>query len=263
MQRDETKLAGMGRRPGDDDAARLEERTEQVVARTGAKLDARGRGSIVDLDQCIDRDRPAIDHDERIEIDGHDVGPVMREPGEADERRRDRRAVDRGLAAEGPEQLLRGEIVEEIAGVEVGEGDEAEGHVAQSFGEHSPDAEHDARTELRIAHQSRDELTRAAHHRRDQQLDRAVVRAGGGEKLDRGGANRGRVAQSEPDEAPLRLVRDGAAAQFDDHRVPDRVGTGDRPVGFGRHSFVENGNAVTREEVLRRGFREGRHGGRG
>ena len=46
------------------------------------------------------------------------------------------------------------------------------------FGEHAADAEHHARTELRVAHDAGDELARAAHHRRDEELDVAVVGSG-------------------------------------------------------------------------------------
>ena len=66
-----------------------------------------------------------------------------------------RGAVDRGLAAERAEQLLGREVVEQLVGVELGERDEPERDVAERLGEHSADAEHHARPELRVAHERR------------------------------------------------------------------------------------------------------------
>ena len=170
MQRDETELARVGRRAGDDDAPRFEERAESRVARTDSavELAVRGCRRRIELDERVDRDRFAVDHDQRVDVDRHDVGAVGCKLREPDQRRRHGRAVDGGFAAEGPEQLLGRQIVEQIARVEIGERGEAEGDVTHGFREHSPDAEHHARAELRIAHEPGDELARAACHRRDQ-----------------------------------------------------------------------------------------------
>ena len=263
VERDEAELARMGRRAGDDHAARLEEGAERRVARARAHLRGYRRRGGIELDQRVDRDGAAVDHDERVEIDRHDVGPVAGEAGETDERRRDRRAVDSRLAAERPEQLLRREIVEKIFGVQLRKRHEPESGVTQRLGQHSPDPQHHTRTELAIADESRDQLARAAHHGRDQQLDRAVLRTRRREELARCSVDCGRVAQPEPDEAPLRLVRDGVATQLDDHRVTQPVRGRDGSDGVGGCSLVEHRYAVMREELLRRGFGEGRHRGRG
>ena len=270
MQRDEAELARMGRRARDDHAARFEERTEghsSVGRGRGSARNGVGKGMPAPARASSSTSASTATGLPSTTMSGlrstDDVGPVVGEPGEADQRRRDGRPIDGGLAAERPEQLLGREIVEKLVGVELGERDQPEGDVAEGFGEHSPDAEHDARTELRIAHEPRDELARAAHHRRHEELDRAVVGAGRGEELGRGRADRGRVGQSEPDEAALGLVGDGVAAQLDDHRVAELVCGRDGCVGVGRRPLVEHRHAVTREQLLRRGFREGRHGGRG
>ena len=171
--------------------------------------------------------------------------------------------VDRGLAAERPEQLLRREVGRELVGVELGARNEAERDIADRFGKDSPDAEHHARSELRIAHEPRDQLAIAAHHRRDEHLDRAVLRASRGEQFRGRVAHARGVAEVEPHEPAFGLVRDRVAAQLHDNGIAERVGGLGRGVGRRDGALVEHRHAVLREQRLRRGFGEGRHGGRG
>ncbi len=190
-------------------------------------------------------------------------GRRLREPGKPDQRRYDRGAIDRGLAPERSEKLLGVEVVEQIGGVDLVQRCEAEGDVAEGFGQHSPDAEHHTRPELRIADEPGDELAVAADHRCDQKLDRAVFRTGGGQEFDRREADRFAFRQLQPHESALGLVRDRLAAELQHDRVTERVGGGHRARRVGRGSFLEHRHAVAREELLRRSFGEGGHDGRG
>ncbi len=256
-------LPGCAERAGDDDAPRLEQRPERVVGRTRRRFGGGRSGSLVELDERVDRYGLAVDDDQRVEIDRLHVGTLPREAGQPEQGGRDRVAVDRGFSAERSEQVLGGEVVEQVSRIEVAQRDETERDVAERFGEHTTDPQHDARSELRIADEAGDELACAAYHRRDEQPDRAVVGAGRGEQFLGREAHRGRVGQSEADESPLGLVRDRVAAQLDHDRKADRAGRRDRVVDGGHGALVEHRHTEFGEEQLRRGFGEGRHRGRG
>ncbi len=216
-------------------------------------------GGVGELDEGVDRNRLAGDDDQRVDVDRRHVGALLGESRQTGEGGAERGAVDRGLAPERAEQLLRREVVDELFGVRIGERDDAERDVAERLGEHAADAEHHARAELRVAHEPRDELPRSPHHRRDEHRDLTVGRRGRGEQLGRGRSHRVGVAQAEPHQTPFGLVGDRLAAQLHDHRVPDRLGGRDRTVGVAGLPFVEDRHAVARDEPLRRGLRERAH----
>ena len=138
VQRDEPELARMARRPRDDHAPRLEQRREPLVQIPNPQLPSpaavapTGRRRF-EFDERVYCDGLAVDDDEGVDVDGGYVGAFGGEAGEAEEGRAQRGAVDRGLAAELAEQLLGGEIVDQLVGVELGEGDDAERDVAEAL----------------------------------------------------------------------------------------------------------------------------------
>ena len=69
------------------------------------------------------------------------------------------------------------EVVDELVGVESGERCEPERDITDDLGQHAAEAQHDRRTELRVAYDADDELTCAAHLLCHEQRDVAVVRA--------------------------------------------------------------------------------------
>ncbi len=263
MQGDEAELSGMGRRAHDDHATRLEQRAERFVGRAHRGFGSGCDGLALDLDERVDRDRPALDDDQGIEVDRPDVGALLGETREAAERRDDGVAIDGGLAAERTEEGLGGEIVDQLTGIEPVEWYQAERDVAERLGQHTAHAEHDTRTELRVAYEPRDQLARTVHHRCDEQTDRAVLGAGGGEQFGRRGADGGGVGETEAHESAFRLVCDRVAAELDHDGIADRRRGIDRRAGVLDRALVEHRDAVAGEEMFRRGFREGRHGGRG
>jgi hypothetical protein len=263
VQRDEPELARVRRRARDDHAARLEQRPEALLARCARRTDRGGPRRVGDLDERVDGYGPAVHDDEGVEVDRRDVGALLREAGQAPHHRAERVAVDCGLAPERPEQPLRREVVGQAVGVGIGERDEPERDVADRLGEHAPDAEHHARPELRVAHEAGDQLARSVHHRRDEQLDVAVVRCGGREELASRAAHRLLVTEVQADEPALGLVRDRVTAQLHDDREAEVAGGGRGLVGSGCGPLVEHRDAVVRHQSLRRGFGEGRHGRRG
>ena len=107
VHHDEPELAGMGRGPGDEDAAGLEQRLElgrRRRLRSGGG-DAIGRCAIAELDERVDGDRDAVGaDDQRVDVHALDVvtaGDLAeRRPG-SPPTRRDRRPPRRGTARGG------------------------------------------------------------------------------------------------------------------------------------------------------------------
>ena len=107
MERDEAELPGMARHPGDRHAARMEERAEPREGLGVAALGRqhRGRRRLAELDERVDRDRPPARHDQRVQIDARDVGPLDRDAREREQHVGERLAIHRRLAAEGVEEV--------------------------------------------------------------------------------------------------------------------------------------------------------------
>ena len=237
-------------------------------ARAGVAVAAARRRrfvGVVELDERVDGDGLAVDDDERVDVDRGDVGAVLARgaTGRAASPRSAARSTA-GSPRNGPSSFWVARSSISSSASSSRERDEPERDVAERFGEHAADAEHHARAELRIAHEPGDQLAGAAHHRRDEQLDRAVVGAGRGEQLGAAASDRGGVAQAEAHEAALGLVRDRVAAQL--HHDRDSRSRRRPPTAASasaRGALVEHRHAVARQQLLRRGFGEGRHGGRG
>ena len=142
---------------------------------------------VAELDEGVDGDRHAVrPDDQRVDVDAEHVGALGGDAAEADEHRRQRVAVHGGLAAELAEQALGGQLVDHLVGRDVVERGRAEHDVGHRLGEDAAEAEHHGRPELRVAEDAGDQLAVAADHRRDQHVDRAVVRRRRGQQL-RGG----------------------------------------------------------------------------
>ena len=99
-----------------------------------------------------------------------------------------------------------------------------EDDVGDGLGEDAAHAEHDGRPELGVAQQPDDQLPVAAHHRRDEHADFAVVGTRRCEQLVRRTLDGVGVGQPEPDEPALGLVGDRVADQLDDDGEPDLGG---------------------------------------
>ena len=264
MQRDEPELPGMRGRAGDDDAARLEQRAEPVgvrrhVSAAGDGVCAVGGASSISTSASTATGRPSTTISGFTSTDATSgrASASADKPGQHLQRARPGRPPARRGTA--PSSFLRREVVDEVLRVLVGERHDPERDVAERLREHAADAEHHARPELRVAHHPGDELACSLHHRRDQELDGSVFGPGGREHLVCGGAHRVGVAQVQLHEAALGLVRDRVAVQLDDHWEADRVGGLGRGVCIGHDALVEHGHAVVAQQLLGRGFGEGRH----
>ena len=106
VQRHETELAGMRRRPGDDDTTRLEQGGELLgvgAAPAGGRCGVGIR--LTQFDEGVDGDRRSVGgDDQRVDVDAGHVVALGDHPAEGDERRRQGVPVDSGLAAERSEQ---------------------------------------------------------------------------------------------------------------------------------------------------------------
>ena len=150
-----------------------------------------------------------------------------------------------GSPRNGPSSFCVARSSIRLVGVEVGERDEAERDVAERLREHAADAEHHARAELRVAHEAGDELAVAAHHRRDEQLDGAVVGTGRAEQLGRGLARGVGVARVRAGRARAR-----SCARSRRRTASPRPGSRSRRrrrprrPASARRALVEHGDAV-------------------
>ncbi len=175
-----------------------------------------------------------------------------------------RGAVDRGLPADGTEQLLALQLVEHLGGVGRFERCQPEHDVAERFGEDAADAHHHTATELRVGVETGHELTRAEHHvprRAGRRRRRPVAPRRGA----RAAAARDRVGvgEGQPHEATLGLVRDVRAVQLHHHRVRDLARRGDRRVGRARPARFGHRDPVSSDELGRVGLGERVGGGHG
>ena len=173
------------------------------------------------LDQRVDRDRAALDDDEGFTSTDDDVGlaPSASAPRPSSTAASASRSTA-GSPRTGPSSAWLRSVVEHLVGVERVERHEAERDVGQRLGEHAADADHHARPELRVGVHAGDELARAGDHRRDEQVDGAVLGLRGREQLGGGVAHRVGVGEPEAHQPALGLVRDARRRRsFDHHRV--------------------------------------------
>ena len=236
VQGHEAELAGVRGGAGDEHAAGLEQGAELL----GGRCRAGGRRRLRHARRRPRRARrrrpaePSGVDDQRVDVDADDVGALGGDAAEGDERRGEGVAVDRRLAAELVEQALRGELVDHLVGGDRVDRGRSEDDVGDRLGQDAADAEHDGRTELRVAHDPGDQLAVAADHRGDQHGDVAVVGRGRGEQLAGGAAHGVGVAEAEADEPALGLVGDRVTVELGDDRIAQRVGGGDGLVGARR-----------------------------
>ena len=212
VQGDEPELARVARGPGDDHALRIEQRIERRHRATSTSTSAStaigtpshtmsGLTSIETTSGCCSRTRRQREQH---------VGQLL--------------SIDRRLAAELAEQLLRREVVDELERIEPAERYEAERDVGDRLGEDPADAEHHGGPELRVAHEPGDELTVAAHLLRDDQVDLAVIRCCRGEQRVGRLAHRIGRREVEAHQTALGLVRDAIAVELHDDRHPHGLG---------------------------------------
>ena len=181
--------------PGCDEAPATSTPRGSNSALNWAGVGVRGRSGGGTIAHCATRSSTsastAIGHavgadDQRVDVDALDVVPAG-DLAEGDQDRRQRVAIDGRLAAERTEQALGRQLVDHLVRRDVVERGRAEHDVGDGLGEDAAEAEHHGRPELRIAQHAGDQLAIAPDHRRDEHVDLAVVRRGGGEQLGRRG----------------------------------------------------------------------------
>jgi hypothetical protein len=215
VERDEAELAGVGGRAGDHHAARLEQGEELLAAVQRFGPGRRRCSRLAQLDQCVHRHGNTVGgDDQRVDVDARDVGTLEREPTEPDQRRRQVVACHRRLAAELAEQTLRRQPVDHLGGRHGIERGRTEDHVGDRLGEHASHPEHHGRSELRIAHQSGDQLSVATDHLGHQHGDVAVGGRGRGEQRRGGILRRRHRPEAEANQAALGLVGDRSPTSF-------------------------------------------------
>ena len=250
VQGDEPKLAGVVRHAGDDDALRVEERTEiRHVA-------------LLDLQQGVDGDRFPVDEDQRVEVGRAEARLFGADTGQGDESLDDGGPVGLRLTAEFAEQTLGGEIVEHLRCVDLGDRGESEADVADRLGEDPADADHDGHAELGIVVEAGDQLAIAVDHRGDEDLDLTVLGNGLAEEFVARCCEGVGVGDAKSNEAALGLVGDGSSTQFrHDREGHAGVGfDGGQNLGGGGSGHERGyGNAVPTDNPPGLGFGEDAH----
>jgi hypothetical protein len=166
--------------------------------------------------------------DQRVDVDRQHVVTPDGNVGQSAQHAGQTAAIDRGLAAELAEQPLRGQRVDHLVGVRLGDRGDAELHIGDGFGEDPPDSEHHYRTELRIDGDPGDQLPAARDHRSDEQCHRSVLGCGPAQQRVGRVAHGPGVGEPQPHQPAFGLVGDRRPAQLDCHRVADRLRGVDR-----------------------------------
>ena len=214
-------------------------RRARPAARTapGSARRVSWRSSAATSTRASTGDRPAVHHDQRVEVGADDRRVGLR--GAATARASTSTSAARSTAGSPrnvAEQrwVARSSIISS-ASTRV-DRHEAERDVGDGLGEDPADAEHHGHAELRVVVQAGDQLAVAPQHRRHEQVHLAVLRAGGGRA---GSLAASATASSSPrpeaHEAALGLVGDRSPAQLQHDRVAElgrgghRLGHGGRP----------------------------------
>ena len=162
-----------------------------------------------------------------------DVGSLLRRDATARAAwRATRVAIDRGLAAERPEQRLGREVVEEVARRRArssGTRRNATSPSASASTPPTPNITHGPNCGSRTSPAISSRVPRtigATSSSTGPSSGRAAASSSVGRGVHRGG-----VAEAEPHEAAFGLVRDRVAAQLHHDRIADRIGRGDGGVG--------------------------------
>ena len=233
MQGDEPELARVGRRPGDDDPLRVEQRVEAVGAgatrrssfdRVAATDSAVAHRRVGELDQCVDGDGAALAHDQWVEVDRGDIAALGRQAAQRAQQVDEQLSVDRRLTPKRSKHLLRGQPVDQRRSIGSVERCGGKDNVADRLGEHAAQAEGHQRPELLVAEHAGDQLAVAGDHRGDEQFDRAVLAAGQPEQVEGGGLDGRARGQAQPNQAALGLVGDRVTGELHHHRVTQSVG---------------------------------------
>jgi hypothetical protein len=164
------------------------------------------------------------------------------------------------FAPEGSQQGLGGEVVDHLVGVGGTDGHQANGHVADGFGQHPAHAHHHRRAELWVHRDPGDEFARGVHHGRHQHRHVAIIGAGRGQQLPGCSLNCSRVAEPEADQTTLGLVGNGVATQLGHHGEPHLGGRRRGRRRIRHHPFIKQGQPERRQKFL--GGRLGEGAGR-
>ena len=262
MKRNESELAGVCGRSGHHNASRFEQCLKLLVAGPGTQHSAI-RGHRRELDQAVNgHHAPAGLDDEWVDVDARDVAAFCSQATEAGQDLDQLGAIDRRLATEFAEQLLCCQVVDHLEGRDRVNRCRTEHHISDRLGKNAADAEHHGGSELRIPNNAGDQLTIAADHWRNEDVDLAVVRMGSRQQVGRRLLDGCSIAEPELDQAAFRLMRNGIAVQLCHHRVAKLIRRLDRCSWCAGETFTGNGHAVVGEQRLAVSFGERRGIGR-
>ena len=254
----EEHVAPLAERPGgadEGDGAGIEELPDgdRVDRRTGRLR----RGALAQDDEGVHRRRLSVRADqERVDVRLGHVRELQADPGEARQRADEPLPPRRLLAAERPEELARTEFVDHLSGLLFIDGRDAEDHVVQRLGEDAAEAEHDDRPELCVVEEAGDEFPAAGEHRLNQ-ISLQIRPRGCGHRRRRL-PDLAVILEIQPDESPLRLVRQFCPETLQDDGKSDRLRLRDGLLRRGRDRLRHDRNAELPENLL--GLRLGQGG---
>jgi hypothetical protein len=250
----EAELPRMARDAAHHDAAGVEERTKALEHACGRRRRGDGSGGrgLTELHQRVDGDRLGPAQEQGVHVDARNVGALEAEARETDEDVDQPLDVHRRVASEGAEQQVPGpQTLQHATSLDARERRGREDHVTDGLGEDAAETEGDAGPELRIAHQTRDELAPTLDVLGDEQPLDAVFGPGPAEQILGGAAHGVAVAEADKDQLPFGLVREALAAELQHHGEAELLGRPGGRLGALDELLGGERQAVPGEQLLR------------
>jgi len=229
VQADESELARVAARASNENSPWLEQRPELLVGEVRVTCcRRRHRVRRRHFHESVDSNDRAIDaHDQWIDIDTGNVGPGCGKLRQGEQHCRELGAIHRSLTTKRVEQLLSRQPVDHLLRIDECDRNRSKHNVGDRFSKNAADPEHHVAAELRITHDTGDQLAIADNHRSHQQRHVTVGRGRLRQQLVGGTGDGASVGQVQLHQPALGLVRNGVAAELHRHRVP-KFGGGHR-----------------------------------
>ena len=207
----------MGGRPGDNHAARVKQGPEAFkgLFRSPPLNYGSGVECWIRDDQGINRNGFSLDNNQRVHVHALNIGSLDGQAAQPDQEVGQGIELNRLLAPKRlGHEMFEAHSLNHGARLRVGERGQGEDHIPERFGQNTAKTQEDARTELRVADHTGDQLSLPGNHLSNEQTDFPIFIPLSRPQLVRRPLNRlGRI-ETEADELPFGLVSNARPAQF-------------------------------------------------